>query len=431
MSRNKRSLLMALVWLAAVAAIGFLGNRAGHVMARAGYFRDAAQGPQTAAATRGTDGSGKPQRQRTQAVPARVGAVDAAMEKLRLVSRNYGDVLLDWETQGAISGILEDLSTQELAELFARLETEDDTGGMNDVAKMVGVRWAASDPDAAIHAALAKSKTRGEYFALSIFRDWAADHTREALAWLDTAELDPRLQERKDDMRAGIVQGMAERDFTLAKEELAKLGEKSAREVMQSWGVNYVEDAAMREKLIEYAKSTGRPADFAAMNGGLVRAWPENDPLGLMNHLQDLQDYLESDAVPAAARPEVDAAAVGIAIQREYHEAALEWWMARYSQSSEAPKPLREAMNTWSRQKPEVAAQWLAAQPESPQRDALSGAAVSGFIGKNNFPKAAEIIELISDSELRQPAVERLEILWKEADPAAAKEWKDLKSDGD
>ena len=105
--------------------------------------------------------------------------------------------------------------------------------------------------------------------------------------------------------------------------------------------------------------------------------------------------------------------------------------MARYSQSAEAPKPLREAMNTWSRQKPEVAAQWLAAQPESPQRDALSGAAVSGFIGKNNFPKAAEIIELISDSELRQPAVERLEILWKEADPAAAKAWKDLKSDGD
>jgi hypothetical protein len=331
---------------------------------------------------------------------------------------------MDWEAKSAIHRVLADLSPEDLGEIYARLTPQDEPGGTHDLGRMVGARWAASDPDAAIKAAFAKSRMRGEFFASVIIREWSADHPREALEWLNTTELDPRLAKRKDELKGNIVAGLSQRDFTLAKEELAKLGDKEAKDVIERWGHANVIDAAMREKLIDYAKSTGNPADFAALNRGLVSEWPQNDPLGLMNHLQDLQAYLESDAVPISSQPEADAAAVGIAIRREYHDAALEWWMGRYSQSNQAPEPLREAISKWCGEKPDVALQWLESQPESPQRDALSAAAAPVLLGKGNFAKAAEIIESINDAGLRQLGTERLEILWKEKDPGAAAAWK-------
>ena len=423
MLRNNRFLRGPLPWLIAIALLGFLGNRAGHLIARAGYFRVTDDGERTA--VQGGGGRDHPARpQRVSSAPARRGAVDAALEKLHEISRNSPGIYVDWEAQAAIQRVLAELTPEELGELYARLDGQDETGGLDDLSRLVGARWAASDPDAAIKAALAKSKMRGEHYAIGIFREWAADHPREALAWLDAAEMDPRMAKRKDEMRGGIVSGLVERDFALAKEEFAKLDTATADDVMNYWGISYVVDAAMREKLIEYAKSTGRPGDFAALNQGLVREWPENDPLGLLHHLEDLRDYLESDAVPAGSRPETDAAAVGIAIQREYHDAAMEWWMGRYSQSAETPQTLREAMRTWSRQKPDVTLQWLAAQPDSPQRDVLGAVAMAAYLEASQFPRAAAMMESIHDPGLRQAGMERLEMLWTEQDPAAAEAWK-------
>ena len=99
--------------------------------------------------------------------------------------------------------------------------------------------------------------------------------------------------------------------------------------------------------------------------------------------------------------------------------------MGRHAQSGETPEALRHAIHRWGTYKPDVAAQWLAEQPESPQKDALSAAAAPAFMKKERFPQAAEIIGGINDPALRQLGIERLEILWKEADPAAAKAWKE------
>lgn len=419
MPRNKRLLLTTLLWLVAVGTLAYLGNSAGHLLARAGYFRTAS-GPASSSVESDV---GRPERQRRQAAPA-TDKVDKALERLRSITRNSASVHGDWEARLMIQDVLSGLNAAELGLLFMRLEVQDEIGGVTDLTRAVGVAWATLDPDAAIAAALAKSRMRGEFFAVGIIRDWGADHPREALAWLNGSALDPTVEKTKEELKASIVSGLVERDFDLAKGELAKMDPNESKRVIDKWGRDYVVDAAIREKLVEYTKSTGNPADFAALNQGMVRAWPENDPLGLMNHLQDLQTYLESDAVPAAARPETDAAAVGIAIRREYHDVALEWWMDRYSRSTEAPAPLRQAMNEWTRNKTAVATHWLANQQPSPQRDALSAAAAPVLLSSGKFNEAAELIGNINDPALRLAGTERLEMFRKDKDPSAAEAWK-------
>ena len=419
MPRNNRFLRRTLPWLVVTVALCFLSNKAAHVMARAGYFRSAGEPPSTSLESDASDPRSSPRLQ-----PSRPDRVEAAMQKLKRLSDESMDLDSDWDGQAAVDRILGDLNADELAELYGRIEGLGNFG-ISVLSVKVGALWMAMDPDAALRGALAKSKASGTLFAMRIFARWAADHPREALAWLDAKGGDPALKQLQETFRSNLLAGMAERDFTLAEEELAKMDAKASADVMDRWGGTYVADAAMREKLVDYVKSTGRPGDFTALNNGLMSAWPENDPLGLLNHLQDLRGYLESDAIPVAARPETEAAAVGAAIQREYHEAALEWWMGRHAQSGETPQALSDAIHRWGTYKPDVAAQWLAEQPESPQKDALSAAAAPAFMKKERFPQAAEIIGGISDPGLRQLGIERLEILWKEADPAAAKAWKE------
>ena len=416
MPPENRFLRRALLLLGAVAVLGFLGNRAGHLLARAGYFRAAEMKRAADDARHRRDN--RPQR----AVPPRRGdVVDAAHAKLQDIWRGSPHVASDWEAKARIDRILDGLAAEELAELFDRMEVVDGWQ-MSEISRRIGMRWAAIDPEAAMKAALAKSRNRGAYFASSIFKGWAAEHPQDALAFLDREGLDPKLLAMRDHLRMDIIEYLPERDFALAVEGLEKL-ENAAAGVLEGWGSRYVEDAAMREKLMEYAKGTGRPGDYAALNDGMVRQWPQDDVLGLMNHLQDLQAYLESDAVPAADRPQVDATAVGAAIYREYNEPALEWWMGRYADSAEAPQPVREAMSYWSRRKPDAAAQWLEQQPESQQRDALSAAAAPGFMAQNNFAQAAEIIDGIRDENLRRNSMDGMKKRWQMEDPEGAKMW--------
>ena len=108
---------------------------------------------------------------------------------------------------------------------------------------------------------------------------------------------------------------------------------------------------------------------------------------------------------------------------REYTGPALEWWMERYGQSPDTPAPMRAAISQWVQKYPDAARQWFDQQPESPQRDALNAAAIPAFLSQGKFSEAARSIAGIRDPALRQPAVERLEILWKIQDPAAAAAW--------
>ncbi len=417
MGRRGESLRVSVCWLLAIAAIGFSSNQSAKYLARAGYFRFAGPGQPKPAAdhesrskrtspTKGTDDTGP------------------ILARLLDIYRTRNELWLSFDAQAEVDRILGGLSAEQLSQIFQGLDALDETNGIDDLYLRVGAWWATLEPTAAMNAALARSKDRGVYLASSIFRSWAADHPAEALAWLDASDLIPEFQSRKGQFRIEVVGSLAEADFPLAKATLAKMSPGDVQTVWERWGHGYVEDPAMRGRLSSLSMESGSPDDHAAFNRGLMKSWPENDPLGLMGHLEDLKDHLESVNLPPEVRPRIDAEAVGAAILREYNEPALEWWMQRYSDSAVLPPPLGRALVTWARNKPEISMQWLQEQPRSPQRDAMGSVIATSLMAQQRFAQAASILGTIDNPEMRTAAAERLEILWKGKDPGAAEEWR-------
>lgn len=412
-------IIRRMVWLVLLLAVAWLAMRGGRQAARLGWFRSVAAPPPSAQHGRaGAADTANPERR-----AVRRDVVEQALEKLRAISAGSSNPQYDWEARARMDAALEGLSAEELEELFltvARGELADYT-----LILKIGAKWAALDPGAALAAARNVSRTYGSFHTHRIFIEWSADHPREALAWLDAGALPPELEAMKEDFRSAVVLPLAERDFTLAVGELEKMGPQEAQSMLASWGTTYLTDPVMREKLMARAKEFEDPAYFAALNRSLVHKWPEDDPLGLMHHLEDLRRYLESGTVPEKTLPRAEAAAVGTALYREYHDVALEWWMVRHGQSRETPVELRQAVSEWYRYKPELAIGWLEAQPESPQRDSLAAAMIPTMISDGKYQQAVETLRGIRDPELAEAAARRLEIVWGMKDAAAMKAWKD------
>ncbi|HEY8962125.1 MAG TPA: hypothetical protein VIM57_07950 [Luteolibacter sp.] len=421
MPRDNR-LLIRSVGLLGLMTLAWLGNRAGHSMARAGWFQSPTVSANVARNESPSSSSA------TRSAPASADQAASALKRLRAIAAASPSLVDDWEAQAQIDGILAHLSADELAAIFAELGNDMDPGLLVLVQK-VGVAWAAKDPSAALSAALAKFAPRGAFYASTIFAKWAANDPAAALAWANSADLPTELAEIRSRGRGEAISQLLERDFDLATSELLKLGENKegwseSGVVLSLWANAYVNDPAMRERLIEFAKSTGRPDDYAQLNSALLRAWPQDDADAMRVYLEGLRDYLNSGAVPVEARPNVDATAVGAAIYREYTGPALEWWMGRYSQSFETPLPLRQSIVSWVQKYPDQVRRWFEEQPASPQRDSLSTTVVTTLAARGKFQEAAGMLQGINDPKLRQSATERLDFAWSQKAPQAAAAWR-------
>lgn len=415
-----KSLLKTGVFLACLAVIGFLGSQAGRYIARSGVVHRSASksptkmGEAAAAAETHTKEEARPE------------TIAASIRKLKGLLENSPDFRTDLEAQTEADTVIAKLSAAELAEVFTSLEGQYDDPEQILLRK-IGAAWMALDADSALKAALGKEPNYRSYVARKIFQAWAQDSPTAALAWLNSADLPKDPSTLREDFRQAALKGIVERDFSMATAEYLKSNGPSAYGsggMMSWWAQQYADDPTMRNRLIDFAKSTGRPNDFSELNRELILAWPQEDALGTISYLQDLRSYLESDSVPAEARPKVDATAVGAAIDREYDRAALEWWMERYGDAEEAPAPLRQAMDRWARKYPDKVTQWFEEQPPSPQRDALAASVVPALLGKEKFTEVVQSIESMQGTRYRQAAIERLNILWSKKDPDAAATWR-------
>lgn len=408
-----------------IACLGLLvfgGKKAGQQLARSGIIERSGSKQKAVALHAGE----LPHTASDEAL--RPDLVASTLKRIRNLAVGSSDLANDWEAQMQMNALLAKLNAAELAEVFAGISG---VGGRGHylIERLVGAAWMAKDPDTALKAALERTPGRRGYLAQSIFGSWAQDDPKTALAWLDSAVLPEEPANLREELRGDALMGLVERDFDLACAEFLKMRPGEDPEFghsspMRVWGHMYADDPAMRERLLAFAKSTGRPGDYAELNHHLLKHWPQEDAMGMMNYLHEVRGYLESDAVTAEARPEVDGAAVAAAIYREYDRPALEWWMERYGDSRDLPAPMWEAMAGWAHKSPDAMLQWFDEQPPSPQRDALAAATIPILIQQKKFAEVAERISNMQDPGYRQSATERLEILWKEADPAAAANWR-------
>ncbi|MEK7951572.1 hypothetical protein [Luteolibacter soli] len=427
MARSKtKTVIFRCAGIVVLAGLAWVGSRAGHYMARGGWFQGETVRGKVA---RGLQAAPE----RTASAPVKAADVASVVRRLQAIAKGSPNLLIDFEAGAQIDAILAKLSAGELAAVFDGLDSGAARRDYNMRALIlkVGVAWVVLDPTAAMTAAAGKSTAMGGDYSSNIFGEWAADAPEAAFAWLNGEDFPASLEKMKDELRSSALFNLAERDFDVAKAEFLKMGDEkqgwqsgSRASVLRYWGSMYLDDPGMRDQLVEFAKSTGKPDDYARLNDALLREWKQEDPLGMLEYLQGLKDYLESDAVPAEKRQEVDASAVNAAIYREYTGQAMEWWMSRYSQSTETPQRMREAIGYWIHQRPAEMEQWFAEQPESPQRDAMSAAAAITYTGNGKFQEAAKRVGEISDATMKQSAVERLNYVWSQQDAKAAAEWR-------
>ncbi|MCW1914135.1 hypothetical protein OJ996_11145 [Luteolibacter sp. GHJ8] len=415
-----KTLLKGGLMIALLGLLAYGGKKAGQQIARSGII---ARPVPKAKATAGADTSTP---SRTTSEPAREGVAASALKRLEALASGSPNYTIDWEAQMQMDAIIAKLNAAELAEVFAGLKAGPT---LYILGEKVGVAWMAKDPDAALRAALVKTPDGRGSFAHRIFAAWSADEPRAAIEWLNTATLPEKPADLAESLRGGAVIGLVERDFELATTEFLKMkenkmGDHGFRDPMGVWGHLYADDPAMRERLVAFAKTTGRPEDYAALNQSLLKQWPQEDAMGMMTYMYELRDYLESGAVAGEKSPQVDGTAVAAAIYREYDRPALEWWMERYADSRETSAPMRDAMSGWTNKYPEKVLQWFEEQPPSAQRDALASATIPTLGRNGKFEEAARAVEMIQDPANRQAAAERLEIFWKDKDAAAAAAWR-------
>jgi hypothetical protein len=417
-----KSILSTACLLAVVAGLAWSGREAGKRMARAGWFRGEAAEKKSAFAL--------------QASAARLAKTDddpqaAANALRRLKFLTDGSFYLgnDWETLAEVRAILAGLSAAELAEIQAALEPgllrSNSSPSFFLMREVLGA-WVKLDPAAALTAAFQSPQMYGS----QVFASWAMEDAAAALDWLESEGFPAALAERKDELRANALHFLLGRDFDRASAEFLKLppGPADGRgrsAVISGWASSAVHDPALRERLVAFAKSTGRPEDHAAMNSSLLREWPQEDALGMLTYLQELREYQVTADIPADQRPAIDATAVGAAIFREYDRPALEWWMERYGERTEVPAALQDAMIGWQRKYPDKVNQWFTEQPASPQRDALQAVLVPSLVAAGKMDDAVQAIGQISDPGLRQSAIERLDFVWSKKDAAAAAAWRE------
>jgi hypothetical protein len=400
--------------------LGFAGKKVGQQLARSGIVARSAAPSKVAKAD---EAHGEIRKQEA----AREGLAARTFKRLSALIKESPNLRMDFEAQGQMDDLIAKLNGAELMELYKMVDQRQENFQM--LTPKLDSALMAKDPDAAFQWLLQRAPGSENWQLGRAFATWAQDHAEAAFAWLNSAEMSEAPANLREDLRVMAMSGLIERDFERTTAEYLKwqrpAGEDYGRlSPMDNWGRMYADDPLMRERLLEFAKATGDPKDHAELNHSLLKGWPQEDAVGMMNYLYELKDYQESGAIPADKRLETDGTAVAAAIYREYDQAALMWWMQQHSDSRETPGPMREAMAAWLNKYPGKVRAWYDEQPPSVQRDALVSSFIPTLIQQKKFAEAAQWIDGMQDAEIRQGASERLGLLWSEQDATAAAAWK-------
>ncbi|MDB6080468.1 MAG: hypothetical protein JWO82_4215, partial [Akkermansiaceae bacterium] len=261
MPRTK-PLLSGLLIVAGIAALSVAGNWAGRKIARAGLFPSSwtTAGPSAQAASPALPPRPRP------AAAVRQDHLAAALKRLKAMVADSPNLALDFEACAAVDAILADLSAEELAEVYAGINPSLDSL----LALKVGARWAALDPTSAMKAILAKTPGSG-FNAIRVFNEWGNDQPAAALAWLASTDAPEALGEYKEVMQGNLLGSLVTRDYELATATFKTLAPDAASQVMDAWGSQCAGDPALRDRLVDFAKGTGKPLDYANLNRSMVQ----------------------------------------------------------------------------------------------------------------------------------------------------------------
>lgn len=398
----KRRILLTALLSVVAAGLGWWGGS--RQVGKSGYSRGAAEEP---SGTRFI-----PERKRPENRGGTAGTrVDEVKERLVRLYRTHPDPRLDWRLKEETRRLLEELTVEELEELFL-------TSASGDIhlMKEILAAWARKDGPVAIRGVLKTLPNIGGLLAHEAFAAWAQNDVEAAMAWLDQGEFPLANKEVADTIRLNFVREYAIADFERALREMVRFEGKDRQHLLVSWATAGEEHPHIAEGLAAYLAE--HPEDRMAALKGKVSGMAAKDPSAAL-------EYLSTQEVTQEQREVLD---LQVALEQERGTGSAnlyQTWLERNPQIQNLPEEFWSSFQWSFTVRQEDMVKWMDGLQEGPVRDQIYERSIRLLAARSSFDKAAVYTEAITDPALKSEAITTLSERWHAADPVKAKAWQD------
>ncbi len=246
----------------------------------------------------------------------------------------------------------------------------------------------------------------------AILSGWAAAKPQEALAMWEN--LPKELEDKRDELTRGLVNGLADTDRTMATALVLRLQDQGFKDTAGL--MSMVATETLRADGAEAASIWSDQLPDGAIKGAAMnrianefaRSNPEAAAKWVSRYAD--QDFAAS-AIERVTRPWTE----------KNPEAAVSW-LESLPAGRGQNTGLQTAFNDWEDRDPAAATKYLSSMPNSPQRDTSISGFTSGYAWQNP-QMAIQWAGSISDPKMRQRSLTQAGQIYFRQNPAEATKW--------
>ena len=251
--------------------------------------------------------------------------------------------------------------------------------------------------------------------------EWASDQPDAAFAWMDS--LPPDQKQKLASIKFNSLIDFLNTNPDRAFQELSRMEPNKVTEQLRFWAAQNCTDPEMRQRLLDYAASTGRPEDLAKVRSTLLRALTEKEPA-------TAKEFMDSLKPSASEQLALDLEST-LGLAQKEPQTAFGSWIEKNDATAGIPEPIHFGIGAWMWRDSEKAINWLDGQPPGEKRDALYADSIAALAGFEHFDKAALIAAAIESPDLRAAALRSLDLRWSLVNHDAAENWRNSLSPED
>lgn len=391
-----------------------------------GIGRSLREQPAEAAARWQQDGSGSSLSAMDHAAAATLSPQERA-KKVAAIKRRLSAlwecapfIAADWEAERETKALLKQLDNDELS-TFLR-----ETKASANLLANFHIRTSTAEELVARGEAPAALEESMTFLAdssnpLRTFGAWAKRDPEKAFIWLRDAKLSPELEQKRSTMQINALYDLAKKDFARAAAELPYITQEDKR-----WALNSLAGAADSEEsqaLLKDLVATHDPDAALLLEKSKVNDLANEDPEAALDHITGLD-------LPADQKADLEIALISGASHKSVPD-AYNAWISRREDGDPIPDSMWRQLETNFTFQNQETLTWLDAMPAGATRDAFYRRGVRLLAARYDFDKAAAYAATIESPEDRRLTLQQLSTMWTEANPDAAKTWREGLSGSD
>lgn len=323
-------------------------------------------------------------------------------------------VVADWEAERETQALLKQLQADELISFLRETKASANLLTNYHIRRCVAEALIARGQ---APAALEQSMTflADSSNPIRTFEAWAKRDAEKAFEWLRNAELSPELEEKRSAMQINALHDFAKKDFARAAAELPYVEQEDKRWFLNSLAGVAQDDDSMA--LLKELIATHDPDATMEIERSRVNNLANEDPVAALEHIAGLD-------LPAEQKADLEVAQISGASNKSVPD-AYNAWISRREDTDPIPDRMWQQLERNFVFQNEDTLKWLDSMPAGATRDAFYRRGVRLLAARHDFEKAVAYAATIESPEDRQLTLLTLSTMWSEANPDAAKTWRE------